>query len=77
MDIDGIDPSHFPSTPLPEPGGISWYQTLHLVESVAKQREIIGFDLCQFAPIKGFHAYQKSAARLVYKMMGIVGRSKL
>lgn len=77
IDVDGIDPSFFPSTSIPEPGGLSWYQTLSLVESVAKQREIVGFDLCQFAPIKGFHAYQNSAAKLVYKIMGIVERSKL
>lgn len=77
LDIDGIDPSFFPSTPIPEPGGLSWYQTINLLESVARQREIVGFDLGQFAPIKGFHAYQVLAAKLVYKMMGIVERSKL
>lgn len=74
LDIDGLDPSVFPSTGTPVPGGLGWYQTLSLFESVAKQREIIGFDIMEFAPIKGFHAYDFAAALLTYKMMGIVQR---
>jgi agmatinase len=76
LDIDGMDPSVFPSTGTPVPGGLGWYQTLSLFESVADQREIIGFDLMEFAPIQGFHAYEFAAAQLVYKMMGIVQRNK-
>ena len=74
LDIDGMDPSIFPSTGTPVPGGLGWYQTLSLFESVARQRRIIGFDIMEFAPITGFHAYQFSAALLTYKMMGIVER---
>ncbi len=77
LDIDGIDPSVFPSTGTPVPGGLGWYQTLSLFESVASQRNVIGFDLMEFAPIKGFHAYEFSAALLAYKMMGVVERTQL
>jgi len=77
LDIDGMDPSVFPSTGTPVPGGLSWYQTLNLFESVAKQRNIIGFDVMEFAPIDGFHAYDFAAALLTYKMMGIVQRTTL
>ncbi|EAT12988.1 agmatinase [Bermanella marisrubri] len=76
LDIDGMDPSVFPSTGTPVPGGLSWYQTLNLFESVAKQRKIIGFDVMEFAPIEGFHAYDFSAALLTYKLMGIVQRTQ-
>ena len=75
LDIDGMDPSVFPSTGTPVPGGLAWYQTLQLFECVAKQRNIIGFDVMEFAPIEGFHAYEFSAALLTYKMMGIVERN--
>ena len=77
LDIDGMDPSIFPSTGTPVPGGLGWYQTLSLFESVAKQCEIIGFDIMEFSPIKGFHAYEFSAALLIYKMMGIIDRNIL
>ncbi len=74
VDVDGIDPSVFPATGTPVPGGLDWYQTLNLFQSVAGQRKIIGFDIMEFAPINGFHAYDFSAALLVYKLMGIVER---
>ena len=77
LNIDGMDPTIFPSTGTPVPGGLGWYQTLALFESIAKQVKIIGFDLMEFAPIKGFHSYDFSAALLAYKMMGIIERQKL
>ena len=75
VDVDGLDPSIFPSTGTPVPGGLGWYQALSLFESVARQRKVIGFDLMEFAPIDGFHAFDFSAALLVYKMMGIIERA--
>ena len=74
LDIDGMDPTIFPSTGTPVPGGLGWYQTLALFESVVKQRTLIGMDIMEFAPIEGFHGYEFSAALLAYKMMGIVER---
>lgn len=74
LDVDGVDPSVFPSTGTPVPGGLGWYQTLALFESVVKQRQVIGFDIMEFAPIENFHAYEFSAALLTYKMMGILQR---
>ncbi|MGB1239440.1 MAG: agmatinase [Pseudomonadales bacterium] len=76
LDIDGMDPSVFPSTGTPVPGGLGWYQTLNLFESVVKQREVIGFDVTEFAPIEGFHAYDFAASLLTYKMMGIIQRNR-
>jgi len=75
LDVDGMDPSVLPATGTPVPGGLGWYQTLGLFESVARQRRVIGFDLLEFAPIAGFHAFDFAAALLVYKMMGIVQRN--
>lgn len=75
LDIDGMDPSVFPSTGTPVPGGLGWYQTISIFESLAKQRNIIGFDVVEFAPIEGFHAYDFAAALLTHKLMGIIQRS--
>jgi agmatinase len=74
LDVDGMDPSVFPATGTPVPGGPGWYQTLKLIESVARQRRLIGFDLMELAPIPGFHCYDFAAAQLVYKIMGIKRR---
>lgn len=74
LDVDGLDPSVLPATGTPVPGGLGWYQALALFESVARQRRIIGFDVMEFAPIAGFHAFDFAAALLAYKLMGIVQR---
>jgi agmatinase len=74
LDVDGIDPGVFPSTGTPVPGGPGWYQTLSLFASIARQRQVIGFDLMEFAPIPGFHCYDFAAAQLLYKLMGIQTR---
>lgn len=74
VDIDGLDPAVFPSTGTPVPGGLGWYQTLNLFKSIAQQRNIIGFDIMEFAPIEGFHAYDFAASLLTYKLMGLIQR---
>jgi agmatinase len=76
LDIDGIDPAVLPATGTPVPGGLGWYQTLALFESVARQRRLIGFDVMEFAPIAGFHAFDFGAALLTYKLMGIAQRRR-
>ena len=55
--------------------GSPLHQTLDLFKAVAQQRQIIGFDIMEFAPLEGFHAYDFAAALLSYKLMGIVQRT--
>ena len=71
FDIDGLDSSIMPATGTPVPGGLLWYQTLSLLTELTKGREIIGMDLVEYAPIKGFHAYDFTAATLAYEMMSL------
>jgi len=75
IDVDGFDISIFPATGTPVPGGLGWYQVLSMIESVAKQRRIIGFDVVELAPIAALHASDFAAARLVYHVMGITERN--
>lgn len=72
IDIDGLDPSLFPATGTPEPGGLAWYQCLDMIRSIAHSRQIIGFDLVELAPLPGRICDPFAAARLVYEVMGII-----
>jgi len=71
FDLDALDPAIMPATGTPVPGGLFWYQTLALLESVARQRAIIGMDMVELAPIAGFPAPSFLAADLIHKMMGM------
>ena len=75
FDVDGLDPSVILATGTPEPGGLSWYQAMELLEKVIQDRKVIGFDVVELAPVKGLHAYDFAAARLVYNIMGMIDRN--
>ena len=74
IDIDSLDPSILPATGTPVPGGLSWYQILSMLQSIVDQREIIGFDVVELAPIPGLHFCEFTAAQLVYQVMGMISR---
>ncbi len=76
LDVDGLDPILMPATGTPVPGGTGWYQTLKLFDSLAAQRQIIGLDLMEFAPIPGLHAPDFTAALLIYRLMGSLSRHR-
>jgi agmatinase len=75
VDLDALDPSIMPATGTPEPGGLSWYGTLDLIERLAAARRIIGLDLVELAPIAGLVAPDLLAARLLYRTIGLIARS--
>lgn len=75
FDVDGLDPAVIPATGTPVPGGLAWYQALSIVESIARQRTIIGADIVELAPIATLPASDYAAAELTYRIMGIIARN--
>jgi len=72
FDLDGLDPSIMPATGTPVPGGLGFNESLELIQKLIKDREIVGFDVVELSPIKGFVAYDFTAATLVYKIMELI-----
>jgi agmatinase len=70
MDVDVLDPSIMPAVGTPEPDGMSWQQTLDIVESVAQHKHVVGFDLMEFCPGEGPRACAYLLAKLAYKLIG-------
>jgi agmatinase len=70
IDLDVLDPSIMPATGTPEPGGLQWGEFLAVVRAVTRDRDVIGFDIVELAPIPGLHAPDFAAARLLNKMLG-------
>jgi agmatinase len=75
VDIDVLDPSIMPSTGTPEPGGLSWYQATALIERIVAGRTLVGFDLVELCPQPGNYGPDFTAAKLAYRLMGLVLRS--
>ncbi len=72
FDIDALDASLMPATGTPEPGGLFWWDALHLVERCLAGRIVLGFDVTELAPLPRMHAPTYTAARLVHEIMGII-----
>lgn len=70
IDVDGLDPSIIPATGTPEPGGLGWYQVLSLLKQLFIEREVIGMDIVELAPVEGLHGPDVLAAKLAYKSIG-------
>ena len=69
FDVDGFDSSVMPATGTPEPGGLFWDETLNIIKIAAKNSNIVGADINELAPIKGFDAYNFIVAKLAYKIL--------
>lgn len=69
FDIDALDAAIMPATGTPTPGGLSYWQALAILRRACEVSNVVGADLVEFAPIKGFHAYDYTAAALAYKML--------
>ncbi len=69
FDVDGLDSSIMPATGTPEPGGLFWDETLDIIKIAAKNSKIVGADINELAPIKGFNSYNFLVAKLAYKIL--------
>ena len=69
FDVDGFDSSIMPATGTPEPGGIFWDETLEIIKIAIKNSNIVGADINELAPIKGFNSYNVLVAKLAYKIL--------
>ena len=69
FDVDGLDSSIMPATGTPEPGGLLWDETLNIIKITAKNSNIVGADINELAPIKGFNSYNFLVAKLAYKIL--------
>ena len=69
FDVDGFDASLMPATGTPEPGGLFWDETLEIIKIAAKNSNIVGADINELAPIKGFNSYNFLVAKLAYKIL--------
>ena len=69
IDLDVLNPSIMPSTGTPEPGGMDWHMMLAYLKKVFQKKNIVGFDIVEFAPIKDLKAPAFLVAKLYYKLL--------
>ena len=74
FDLDAFDSSVISALGTPEPGGLHWDEVSDLLETVARSRRIVGFDVTELAPSLGPRANAQVAAKLAYRLIGLAVR---
>lgn len=69
FDLDAFDSGIMPSTGTPEPGGLDWYTVMQYLSSVFSEKEVVGFDIVELAPIIGLHASPYLLSKMYYKLL--------
>ncbi|PKP31526.1 MAG: agmatinase [Bacteroidetes bacterium HGW-Bacteroidetes-17] len=69
LDLDVFDPSIMPATGTPEPGGLDWNTTIKYLKKVFEQKNVLGFDIVELAPLAGYKPANFLVAKLYYKML--------
>lgn len=71
IDLDVMDPSIMPAVGTPEPGGMSWFEILRVLSTVAQTKNIVGFDIVELCPSEGPVSCSFLAAKLAYRIIGL------
>ena len=76
LDCDGLDSSIMPAVLAPTPGGLTYLQTIELIEAVTETANLVAFDLIEFVPDRdsnGTSAF--TAARVLAQVIGRLARA--
>ncbi len=71
IDVDGLDPGVIPSTGTPQPDGLSWRQTVEVIQAVSRAPDarFCGADVVEFVPSPHPPGCDLIAAKLVAKIL--------
>ncbi len=50
IDLDVLDPSVFPGTGTPEPGGINFHDMMNIIQTLSKLENVVGMDIVELSP---------------------------
>lgn len=72
FDIDGLSPDNCPNTGTPVLGGLSFHESVYLINKVVESgRRIVGFDLCEVSPGEDNDWDANVGARVLYKLCNL------
>lgn len=77
IDVDGLDPAVMPGVIGPEPGGLTYFQAIEIIDAVADRSRLVGFDVVEFVPdrdVNGLGAL--TAFRLTAHAIGRIARQR-
>ncbi len=77
IDADGFDPSVIPAVGTAEPNGLFWSESVELFRRTIQEKNVVGFDIVECAPMEGTILSEYTLAKLAYKLMGYITQKSL
>ena len=76
IDADGLDPSVVPAVAAPSPGGITFVQTLDLVQGLFRKGKVLGLDFVELTPARDINEISSIVAgRIIANFIGSAVRA--
>jgi agmatinase len=76
IDADGLDPSVVPAVAAPSPGGITFIQTIDLVQGLFRKGRVLGLDFVELTPARDVNEISSIAAgRIIVNFIGSAVRA--
>lgn len=70
LDFDGLDTAISPAVSHPEPGGLTFSETVALLRGLPKKGRVVGMDLVEFVPAHDLHGLGgHTAGRLILNLI--------
>ena len=75
IDMDGFDPAYVPSVGTPQPGGLSWYDAMDILEALFFNEKVViqGVDMVELIP-EASEVSQTFTAKLLQKIISHWGK---
>jgi agmatinase len=71
IDADGFDPSIVPAVGTAEPNGLTWGEGTAFLRAVFTERNVVGMDVVEIAPLPHSTLSEFTLAKLIYKLIGV------
>jgi agmatinase len=76
MDADGLDPAVMPAVNGPQPGGVSYRQTIDLIKGLTKKGRLVGADLVEITPSRDVNEISSiTAGHIILNIIGAAVRA--
>jgi agmatinase len=76
IDADGLDPAVMPAVYAPQPGGLSYTDTIGLIKGLCRKGQLVGMDIVEIAPSLDLNAISAiTAGHIILNAIGAVVRT--
>ena len=76
IDADGLDPAVMPAVEGPQPGGISYRQTIELIQGLVGKGRLVGMDIVEIAPARDVNEITSmTAGHIILNVIGAAVRA--